>query len=201
VTRLFPPLARLTAPNLITSASVVSGTAGILLAGSGNVRGALTCGLLAIPLDLLDGWVARRLGLTSDFGAALDSLADATSFCLLPAAVLATVCDKPAGWAAALGYALCGLWRLAHFHEAGLIQFRGREAFVGMPTPYAAALFCLAAVSAVVWPGGWAERGLPLTAICLGLMMIAGAPFPKGGWHYRLMWVLLPAAMLALWRT
>src|SRR5690606_5370424 len=112
-----PPLEHLNWPNLITSLSIILGLCGILLAASGDVRGALLCGICAIPCDLLDGLVARKLGQFSPIGGVLDSFADIVSFCLLPAVLGHAIgITGVAGYALSIAYVLAGIWRLAHFH-------------------------------------------------------------------------------------
>ncbi len=189
----FPAFAHLTPPNLVTSASVALAFAGILLVASGRPDLALLCGMAAVPCDLLDGFLARRMGLQSRFGAALDSLADALSFCLLPAVAAFGV--GLTAWYQLLplfAYVLAGVWRLAQFDEAGMTQWRGRPAFQGMPTPYAASLVYLLAVVGLRFPTEPMRLGLTAAVLVLAIAMVARLPFPKGGWHYRVMWILLP---------
>ncbi|HEY9856025.1 MAG TPA: CDP-alcohol phosphatidyltransferase family protein [Stenomitos sp.] len=198
----FPPLAHVNPPNLVTSTSVALAFWGLMLLSTGRPEGALLCGLLTIPCDLVDGALARRLGLQSSFGAALDSLADAVSFCLLPAAVAHGV-GLSAGFQQGLLllYVLAGVWRLAHFEAAGLIQWRGRPAFVGVPTPYAASVLYLLACLALRVPGEPTRFLLTVGVLLLALAMVSGLPFRKGGWHYHVMWALLPlGAVVACWK-
>lgn len=198
--RAFPALQHLSVPNLITSASAALGLSGLAFMVHGDVRAAVTCALLAIPCDMLDGWAARKLNQSSSFGAELDSLADATSFCVLPAIIAASLGDTGVvGHGLAVLYALAGLWRLAHFKEAGLVTFRGRPAFTGMPTPYAAAVLLMIIVALRLWPVMVPQAVLPVGCGLLAAWMVHGSPFPKGGWAYRLMWLLLPLAGGLLW--
>lgn len=198
---VFPALRHATVPNLITSLSGVLGVSGLMLVVHGHLAAALGCILLAIPCDILDGWAARKLGQASSFGAELDSLADATSFCVLPAVVAASVGPGgPLGHVAAVAFALAGLWRLAYFKEAGLVTLKGRPAFVGMPTPYAAAVLLVLTVAVRTWPTTLPGPTLTIACGLLAAWMVHRAPFPKGGWAYRLMWLLLPvAAALTVW--
>lgn len=194
----FPPLRRLNAASAVTSASVLLGFAGAMLAQAGALAPALTCGVLAIACDIADGPLARRWGLTSSFGAALDTLADAVSFGVLPAAFIVGLAGGawPA-WGLAGAYLLASCWRLAHFQDVGLDAAGGRPAFRGMPTPYAAALFWILAAVALRLPAAtpafWAGAAL----LCPAL--IAGFRFPKGGLHYHAMFLLLPLTVVAAW--
>lgn len=198
----FPPLAHVNPPNLVTSASVVLAFCALVLLSAGRPELALLCGMATVPCDLIDGALARRLGLQSRFGASLDSLADAISFGLLPAVVAHGA--GLGGWflqVPLVAYVLAGVWRLASFEEAGLTHWRGRPAFHGMPTPYAASVLYLLSSLALHWPGELSRFALAVGAFVLPLAMVSAVPFRKGGWHYHLMWLLLPlGAVLACWR-
>jgi CDP-diacylglycerol--serine O-phosphatidyltransferase len=92
-----------------------------------------------VVLDLLDGRIARLTGTTSQFGAELDSLADAISFGVAPAlmAYRWALDEIPRlGWLAAFFFAMCGVLRLARFN----VQKSGIDPryFVGLPIPAAA---------------------------------------------------------------
>lgn len=196
----FPPLRHVNPPNLVTSASVALGFGGILLMSHGRPELAMLCALLTLPCDLLDGLLARKLGLQSSFGAALDSLADAISFCLLPAVLAHGLGMRhPLHLLLLFAYVLAGIWRLAHFEQAGLVQWRGRPAFQGVPTPYAASLVFLIACAVLRWPGALTEMVLACGMGLLALGMVSSLPFPKGGWHYHVMWALLPIGLLLAW--
>lgn len=109
---------------------------------------------LAMIFDIFDGRVARSAGLTSRFGAELDSLSDVVSFGLAPAILAKSLLDL-GDWPAALVrvcwvmlaiYVACAAVRLARYNvEAisptdGHVQEKGRNYFVGLPTPAAAGL-------------------------------------------------------------
>ena len=62
--------------------------AGIVLIGNENMIGAVYCVSIALFLDFLDGFVARLLGVQSELGVQLDSLADGITFGALPGLIL-----------------------------------------------------------------------------------------------------------------
>lgn len=197
--RHFPLVVHAKPSNAITTTSVVLGLTGLSFASQGRLLAAACCCALALPCDVLDGMVARRRGEASAFGAQLDTLADAVSFCLLPAA-LGFALPLPA-WMRGLQllYAVAGLLRLARFGEVGTRHVRGVECFEGMPTPFA----CVAVLAAVA-VGGWVGPGLggPLlggTYAAAALAMVSAIPFPKRGLHVRLMWGIVPASIVAIW--
>jgi CDP-diacylglycerol--serine O-phosphatidyltransferase len=94
----------------------------------------------AVILDMLDGRIARLTGTQSEFGAQLDSLADAVSFGVAPALlayVWALALVPRAGWPAAFLFLVCGVMRLARFNVQR--QVVDARFFVGLPIPAGAA--------------------------------------------------------------
>ncbi len=75
-------------PNLITLASLFCGSLGVVWAVEFQIQWAVYMIWICAALDLLDGLVARGLGVSSDLGKHLDSLSDLISFGLLPATII-----------------------------------------------------------------------------------------------------------------
>ena len=75
-------------PNVLTLAALCSGLTAIRFALQGEFERAVIAVIVAAIFDALDGRVARRLGVTSRFGAELDSLSDFLCFGVTPALVL-----------------------------------------------------------------------------------------------------------------
>jgi CDP-diacylglycerol--serine O-phosphatidyltransferase len=108
-------------PSLLTFISLACGVTSIALAMEGylGVAGALI--MTSYLLDLADGALARRLGVCSDFGVQLDSLADITNF---GAASMVLVwghlrtSDQPGWiiWPLSVFFVLAGAYRLARFN-------------------------------------------------------------------------------------
>lgn len=104
---------------------------------------------LGMLFDALDGKVARLTRSFSDFGAQLDSFADALTFCAAPA-VLAKVLLEHEGpllgyqgtprlhFAAAAAFTLMGILRLARFNLETEHDEEAHQGFSGLPTPAAA---------------------------------------------------------------
>ena len=106
-------------PNAITTMSLCAGFSGIRYALETRWDLAIICIFVAAILDGMDGRVARLLGSESRFGAELDSLADACNFGVAPALIIYSFALhelKQAGWAIALFYVVCMLFRLARFN-------------------------------------------------------------------------------------
>lgn len=197
--RLFPVVAHANLANAITATGAMLGVSGIFLAARGDARAALTCVALAIPCDTLDGVVARRMGTSSAFGAQLDSLADATAFCLLPAAIAHALGMPLVVLACAAVYALTGLLRLARFGEVGTAKVGAVECFEGVPTPIAAALLPVVVLATQAAPPGLRALALGAHYILLSAAMLSSLRVPKRGLHTRALWVAVPAALLMLW--
>ena len=81
-------------PSIITIANLFLGfTSVVLLSMSLNsqisyISTACYLILIGCILDSLDGKVARKLNVSSDFGKEMDSLADLVSFCMVPSLLI-----------------------------------------------------------------------------------------------------------------
>jgi CDP-diacylglycerol--serine O-phosphatidyltransferase len=162
---------------LVTSCTLASlslGVLAILLAMSGEVRSAAVCLIGCVVLDGLDGALARRLGVSSPFGAQMDSLADMCAFGIAaPVIVYASVSGSVPAVAAVVACALvaaCAGIRLARF----TISPKDGRFFTGFPTTMAAAVLATAVLL---------DLPLPPTALLLGLAVLALAmvssfPYP-----------------------
>lgn len=110
--------------------------------------------VLAAIFDALDGKVARMTHSASNFGAQLDSLADAITFGVAPALMARTlvIIEQPIFdtrphprllFVAPILFAICAVLRLARYnveHETDDPQNMGGRGFVGLPSPAAAGL-------------------------------------------------------------
>lgn len=129
----------------------------------------------AVVLDVLDGRIARLTNTQSEFGAQLDSLADAVSFGVAPALLaycwaLSTI--PRAGWPAAFLFCACGILRLARFNvQRHVVDARY---FVGLPIPAGAAQI---AAIAFVFPrpvdDRWASIGMLAVVVALAFLMVS----------------------------
>lgn len=130
-------------PNAITLLNLFWGCMALSYVFQGAFEGALVCLALAALADLLDGAVARWLRVQSPLGLQLDSLADAVSFGVVPAAAYFHLLEAayPSNrWLAAPAFILsmAAILRLARFN----LDERQKDNFVGLPTP-AAAIFVM----------------------------------------------------------
>lgn len=197
----YPITNHLNAANAVTSLSLVFAFCGLVFAARGEPVAAFAACALCIPCDTLDGMLARRFGLTSSFGAQLDSLADSLAFCVLPA-MLGYALGLSGAWTIfPIWFLLGGVWRLAHFEETGTTEIAGRVCFQGVPTPVMAGFLFPVAAVALVLPRP-ASLGLLAAYYGLAPLLLNGSwPFPKRGMHIRAMWLIVPLSWLGLyWR-
>lgn len=126
-------------PNLITSGNLLCGAFAIIYAGRGDLSlAALFIGVAAI-LDFLDGFTARMLQATSEFGKQMDSLADVITFGVAPAMVFYYIAELEGyHWYnfLSLTIAVFAALRLAKFN----IDESQKSEFKGLPTPAIAIL-------------------------------------------------------------
>jgi phosphatidylglycerophosphate synthase len=152
--------------NVITLARLVSILPILLLLETGHSQMALELYIAAALTDLLDGWLARRSGRASDFGARLDGLVDNIfSVALLPFLLLAFP-----GLFARHPFALIVLFAgpllylvIAKVWTGSLMMFHFHSAKLG-----AALLFAL---WPAVWITGW-EGFVPLAAFVVAASRI-----------------------------
>jgi CDP-diacylglycerol--serine O-phosphatidyltransferase len=127
-------------PSLLTLGNLFCGYACVVYAMRADFETAALLIGIAMVLDLLDGFIARLTGSSSDFGVQLDSLADVVSFGVAPA-VLGFTLGLRGGWDMLLltYFIVCGVSRLARFNvtaaaladaETGKVKY-----FEGTPIP------------------------------------------------------------------
>ncbi|MBU5438983.1 CDP-diacylglycerol--serine O-phosphatidyltransferase [Tissierella sp. MSJ-40] len=109
-------------PTLITYSNMMLGATAILIINNRSLkelRVSCILVLLAAITDKLDGFVARRLNMTSDFGKQLDSLCDLVSFGLAPVIIgwnMGINLLGSIGIVTSLIFIGAGIFRLARFN-------------------------------------------------------------------------------------
>ena len=179
-------------PNILTLAALCTGLTALRFALQGQFKNAVIAILVAALLDALDGRVARRLGVTSRFGAELDSLSDFFCFGVTPALViyLASLNEGgPLGWVVTLWFPVCSALRLARFNTAldsdtPPPPYQGAY-FTGVPAPAGALLGLVPLLVSfeigAAWPLHPLVTGIVLAAV--GGLMVSRLPtfsFKKG---------------------
>jgi len=187
-----------------------------LLATLGNLwAGALSCVLavegiwelsalliiFAVLFDSVDGALARRLKVTSDFGGQLDSLADMVSFGIAPALLVGAMIPegfRGPGWALVLTFPVCSAWRLARFN----VLHQGAEVahadFDGLPTTGAGGAVAALVLTVVELSGDGAGailHLLPWLLVVLSFLMVSQFPYR----HVGTVIARLPLPVTLLW--
>lgn len=179
-------------PNVLTLAALCSGLTAIRFGLQGEMRLAVIAIIVAAIFDALDGRVARRLGVTSRFGAELDSLSDFLCFGVAPALVLylASLRDVGSlGWIVVLMFPICSALRLARFNTA-LVSDTPPPAwtgsfFTGVPAPAGALLALMPLMVSFEIEAAWPRHALVvgIVLIAVGGLMVSRVPtfsFKKG---------------------
>lgn len=200
-------------PNLITLMNLLFGSIAAVFAVLGRLEWAAVFFLLGVLCDFLDGFLARILGVQSELGIQLDSLADLITSGLVPGLVMCQLLGMSVqgGWNSgsffidALGQdswmetwfpflglliTLSSAWRLARFN----IDEDQAESFIGLPTP-ANALLILSLPLILLYNGSEGSNTLILnTWFLTGLTLLSAyllnAPLRLfalkfNGWGFR----------------
>jgi len=197
-------------PNILTLAALCSGLTAIRFALQGEMRLAVIAIIVAAIFDALDGRVARRLGVTSRFGAELDSLSDFLCFGVSPALVLylASLKDGGAlGWVVTLMFPICSALRLARFNTA-LVSDTPPPAwtgsyFTGVPAPAGALLALIPLMVSFEIEAAWPRHALVVgtVLVIVGGLMVSRLPtysFKKGRVPRQFVLPLLLGAALVM---
>ena len=197
-------------PNVLTLAALCSGLTAIRFGLQGEMKLAVIAILVASVLDALDGRVARRLGVTSRFGAELDSLSDFLCFGVTPALVLYMSSLKDAGalgWVVTLMFPMCSALRLARFNTA-LVSDTPPPAwtgsyFTGVPAPAGALLALIPLTVSFEIEAAWPRHPLVVgtVLVVVGGLMVSRLPtfsFKKGRVPRHLVLPALLAAALVM---
>lgn len=157
--------------NLVTMANITCGLLATYFITQNQFMIAVILAWMGGAFDIIDGKIARKFGLSNEFGIQLDSFADFLSFVLVPTFLIFqaiySALEGVALIAAAIGsiyYVISGLRRLIQFNinaDAGEVA----KYFTGVPTPLGAILLWLTYLAAplITWMG------------VLALMIIIGA--------------------------
>lgn len=186
-------------PNACTAANLFFGMCSILSTYEGNFFYGSVFILLALVADGLDGRVARALNVASEFGKEMDSLCDLGSFGIAPAFLAYAFCLHnfgEVGQAAAIIFALCGMWRLARFNvSTGEVH----GFFMGLAIPAGG---CIVATTTMLLSAMEIQPehfGMiyPISVIIVAYLMISHVHYPnfKGDGAEK---IFLPAKIFAV---
>lgn len=139
-------------PNIITGLNLLLGSIAVIIAFY-NIKVASYLILLAAVLDFLDGFLARVLNATSEFGRQFDSFADVISFGLAPSVIIFLLLLKSSHLPSihigsiyifpfiSMFIVLCASLRLVRFNLES-----SSTGFTGLPVPAAAIFFATLAL-------------------------------------------------------
>lgn len=170
-------------PNMLTIAAICAGLSAIRFGEYGNYALAVQLILAACVLDGLDGRLARRLGMDSEMGAELDSLADFLNFGVAPPLIIyfwAFQGSPNAAWLCVLVYSVCCVMRLARFNVSSKSKEKTHDNayFQGVPAPAGALLVMVPMYLSFAFDDA---PQLPGVIICIymvfiGLLLISRIP-------------------------
>ncbi len=167
-------------PSIFTLANLLCGFLALVLVIQGAYTIAAGLILVSVLMDSLDGKVARRLSVSSDFGKELDSLSDLVSFGVAPAILTYQAILHPLqpeyvrymGLGIAAIFALCGAVRLARFNMLNITTH-----FVGVPITFAGGIIALLMFFRTMLP--WYIY--PVSMAFLAFLMVSTFKVPKLG--------------------
>ncbi|MCE9518961.1 MAG: CDP-diacylglycerol--serine O-phosphatidyltransferase, partial [Verrucomicrobia bacterium] len=185
--------------------------------GTEHYHWAIVFILVACIFDLLDGFLARFSGQSSDFGREFDSIADIVSFGIAPALLVHDIVLGEfeqhlggLGWMISCGYLVCGAMRLARFNCLAAMERKDEPkstSFRGCPIPAAAGVI-VSLTLFLLWLDGvnreigkW-KYALPVLMVLLSYLMVSSIEYPsfksinlrtRRSFH----WVLISIVLLA----
>ena len=181
-----PHRARAAVPNFFTLMNLLAGFYSLIQSAAGNLEAAAWLVVLAGFFDLLDGLMARLVGVSGEFGVELDSLSDVVSFGVAPSFLLYQFGLHQLGpmWGGLLASlpALFGAVRLARFNSLATVGEKSTE-FSGIPIPAQAGTVVVFILTSVDhdWFDVLARRQLSVLitiVVVLSALMVAPISFP-----------------------
>ena len=168
-------------PNTCTAANLFFGMLSILSTYEGNFFYASIFILLALIADGLDGRIARALNAASELGKEMDSLCDLGSFGIAPAFLAYAFCMHnygTLGKAAAIIFALCGMWRLARFNVNTNVV---HGFFMGLAIPAGGCIIATTTLLFLAMNIRPEEFGMiyPITVIIVAYLMVSHVHYPN----------------------
>lgn len=180
-------------PNMVTMTALGFGVSSINMALWGNWSLAVAFILFSMLFDFFDGMVARMLGVSSRFGAELDSLSDFVSFGVAPGVLMylwsmkvdvfrIVARSEAVGvyWIFALFLAMCAASRLARFNSQldEKLPSYWTHFFQGVPAPAGAglAMFPIVLWLATHWDGFRNPIFVGIFLLMSGILMASKIP-------------------------
>lgn len=174
-----PFIVSLTWVDSLTLVSLLLACLGLLSAWIGTLTLAISLMTLSMFVDMLDGFIARRSKMESEFGKYLDSFCDVFTYLLLPLFILfqfgmrdtLSICGL-------FTFLVCGLLRLSRFNIVGTIEDEGTAYHIGLQVFWSQLLVVLA-FPVWRWLGESARYPLVIILLVMSIFMIRNLRFPK----------------------
>lgn len=174
-----PFIVSLTWVDLLTLVSLLLACLGLLSAFNEALTLAIGLMTLAMFVDMLDGFLARRSRLESEFGKYLDGFCDVFTYLLLPLFILFQFgMQDVLSICALFTFLVCGLLRLSRFNIVGTIEEEGIAYHLGLQVFWSQLLVVLA-FPAWRWLGESARYPLIIILVVMSIFMIRNLRFPK----------------------
>ncbi len=153
----------------------------------------------AFLFDILDGYVARKLTLTSDFGRALDSLLDSLNYLVLTSFFLYTFLKLPAWLNFILIFLILGsgIARLARHITNGFTENKKEIYYTGLIVPYIQLIVILIFFSTVYFSPIFSYL-LPLFLPIASILMIANFKFKKPKNYHLILPLIITLIILSI---
>lgn len=170
-------------PNAVSFLALFLSCAAIILLIEGFFYYSFATILLAFIMDALDGYLARKLDCTSDFGRQLDGYVDLLTYLLYPALGYFLYFELRSRIEALLLFLFiaCGVYRLARFNVVGFISSVRQDSgmtYQGMPV-YFNLLFLLISICLNTLSRTYFHFLAYILIPANSYLMISRIPFPK----------------------
>ena len=175
----YPFIIRLNRVDCITLSSVATTGVAVALALHHQTYLATSLLFLAMCADALDGMLARKWGLTRNFGRYLDGFMDVLIYLVSPAVVVYQT-GFDGFWGLVLLLVIgAGCVRLAVFNETGNIESESGLRYLGMPVFWSVFIIAAYQLALLVWEPLLCRVLLSLTLVAFAFCMVIRLPFFK----------------------
>ena len=155
-------------PHALTTLGISATITAMHLLWVGEYSVALFFVLVAMLFDVLDGPIARRLGVVSRFGAYFDSVADTLLYLFTPVMLFFMLgYSSMLMWLACTTFVVFGIVRLVRYTQEGILDVHGKWYFVGMPVVWSVPLM-LCTAFAYLW-------NIYIPELLLSAILVTGA--------------------------
>lgn len=182
--------------DILTLGSLLLSCLGLLFAFQDWLTLAIAVMLLSMFVDMLDGLLARRMKLESEFGKYLDSFCDVFTYLVLPLFILFQFgMSDLISFGALFTYLVCGLLRLSRFNIVGAVEEKGVAYHIGLQVIWSHLLVILA-FPVWQWLGDRARYLLVPALLIMSVFMILNLRFPKPIKYKLQTFVILSVTMI-----